>query len=106
MIDGVLFRSNVPSFPPSVDKGSMMLDELPEGRVESERPEVGDVVREESLVEIFPEGEVDERAKVTGTFPRASGSRPTPLATVSLKLSVFWTRLAAITGERRGDYAP
>lgn len=67
----------------------MALDVLPEGRVEGERLEVGDVDRGGSLVEIFPEGEVDERTKVTGTFPRASGSRPTSLAAVSSKLSVF-----------------
>jgi hypothetical protein len=58
------------------------VDVEPEGPrefVEEGRLEVDDVGS-------FPDEEVDERFGVTGTFPKASGSRPTPWAAGALKL--------------------
>lgn len=65
-----------PSKPlPFVGRGVGELEET----ARDERPEVGGV-------EGLPGEEVDGWFKVTGVFPRASGSRPTLWATVTLKL--------------------
>lgn len=67
----------------------------PESEVEDERLEVDNLDREEPLM-------TDDRDKVIGTIPRASGFRPTSLAAVALKLLAFYTKLTTIVGESVG----
>ena len=47
-------------------------------------------------MEGLPVDELDDRLKVTGTFPTASGSRPTFWAVDTLKLPDSYGRLGAI----------
>jgi hypothetical protein len=79
-----------------VGRGSKALEELPGSLVAELEPELlGETVEEGRL-------EVDDRDKVIGTFPRASGSRPTFLAAVTLKLSAFCAKLATTFGRGAG----
>jgi len=82
-----------------VDRGSKALEELPPfTRVGSEGLEemVEDGRSEGLLGESLKE--VDGRDKVIGTLPRASGSRPTFLAVVTLNSSASCVASASVLG--------
>jgi hypothetical protein len=71
-----------------VDEGSEVLEET----TDDETPGVGNV-------DSFPDEEVDDKCKVVGTIPSASGSRPMFRAAATSKLFVSCIKLGAISIE-------